>query len=255
MPPPTLYNIVERVWPELKPDAAEDAEYVGDVAIFVNEVPTEVQEPALRKWLLTAFNQHTDGLHAALMKLKDTEDELNLLETTIERLAKSGAPIDDEEAEQRKSHTMRLEIAHLDALEKLVHCQSEHALLEANGPLHMVDLFKLAFVERHSVTSQHQWSIEFADTPAGRKWAFLACHIMDYSAVRLGLKRDAGAPNGQSRQRVLAVCIHVEPSCLCSVTSVNLGHPLFASIVVHRSLVRLSHRSWDLGNHVRFLAT
>jgi hypothetical protein len=194
LPPPSLYNIVEREWPQLKPDAAEDAEYVGDVAMFVNEVPTEVTEPALRLWLLTALAQHTEGLHEALMRLKETEEELNLLEATIERLASGGAggAVDEEDEERRKAHALRLEVTYYDALKKLLERQAQVKMLEAGGPQHVKHLFMLTFIERHAVTSQNKWSVVFAPSQAGQSWAYIACHLMDLSLVRLALNVETG---------------------------------------------------------------
>lgn len=193
LPPPVLYNIIAKVWRDPDPDALEDDMYVGEVAIFVNEVPTEVPEAALHKWLSVGLDENADGLHEAKNQLKEVEEELVALELIIERF--SMEPYDDSDEDERKKRqdrSMRLELGHLELLAKLLALQKRVEEAYATAPSSHPELFELKLDGPSTVTRQNFWLVRFQDSDSGKWFAYCAAHKMDWNATRLALNKVTG---------------------------------------------------------------
>ena len=195
LPPPTLYIIIEKVWPDLTPDELEDKEYVGETVMLVKNVPPEVSERALRTWLNTGLDEHTEGLHDALVALKELETELNSLEDTVERFARDGMGMKDttEDAlKAQKERAVRVDFAHLEALAKYVKVEAEKNEIVKNCASNIPDLFTLTLDAGNEVMRVNNWVVEFSSTVQAQKFAYFATHKYDWSNVRLAVEKSTG---------------------------------------------------------------
>ena len=75
-PPPTTYYIIVKKWAELPPDPVEDPRYVGSGSVFVENVPSVVEEKTLRTWLDAGLREHVEGYEGTKLRLMELEEEL-----------------------------------------------------------------------------------------------------------------------------------------------------------------------------------
>ncbi len=62
-------------WAELQPDPLEDPRYVGAGTVFLENVPSIVEERALRAWLDAGLREHVEGYEGTKLRLMELEEE------------------------------------------------------------------------------------------------------------------------------------------------------------------------------------
>lgn len=194
-PPPTLYIILEKVWPELQVDAMEDPNYVGEVVMIVSHVPTEVGEDALRKWLNTGLDEHTVGLHDVKTRIKALETELVQIEDTLERLATEGLGL-EEDAKIMKEHqekVTRMDFAHIESLYKLLKAQEEQEAILLTSATQTPGMYTLRKVGTHYATGLNIWAVDWNDVPRAQQFSYFATHKYDWNLCHLAVNRITGA--------------------------------------------------------------
>jgi hypothetical protein len=91
-PPPTTYYIIPKVWAAPQLDPLEDARYVGTASVFLLQVPSEVEEAALRLWLDLGLKEHVPGYEAAKVRMLELQEESKYIEASLESLTEVCLP-------------------------------------------------------------------------------------------------------------------------------------------------------------------
>lgn len=224
-PPPTLYFVHERTFPELPPDVLEESEYRGTVQMFALHVPSEVDAVALTAWLNAGLDDDDPEQVAAREALEEREAKLKEINKSLADLSKvnlKGRTLDEElEIRERRVEALRAERDDVKReVERLrVFFDDIHAA-RASGSHSCFTLFKL---EDESPFPRCTWEVHFERTERGERAAYIATHKLNWQAFRLGLPR-RGVGTWIGREDGTGERISWDSLCMCAVT--GAGRPV-----------------------------
>lgn len=121
LPPPYLYFIREKVWPELDPDAIEQDEYRGKTLVVIDNVPEEVTEKILLAWLNAGLDDDDPDLASAKMQLEELQENLGKVDKQVRELPsmKVQGSNAKEELEMKKKRAQALNMQKIDLEEDI----------------------------------------------------------------------------------------------------------------------------------------
>jgi hypothetical protein len=203
-----MYYIVEKLWGEVQDDALEDMHYVGEASVFIFNVPHAVTEQALRLWMDTGLNEHTEQYAQEKNTRAALQEELRTTEETLDALMRSAEDLD---VVRDKGRRLEFEIRELKR--GIDGCNAALARIErklATGPANLdSSMYSLQRLpeeddakwkpsrrrnESKIVEKTGMWQATFVDRHQGQKLAYFAAHMEDWRNFKLGFHPETGVP-------------------------------------------------------------
>jgi hypothetical protein len=195
LPPPYMYNIQEKVWPELDVDALEESGYRGKVLVIADNVPEEVTAKALVVWVNTGLDDDDPDLASAKLQLAEMQENLDRVEKQIKELPslKSAGGNAKDELEGKKKRAQALTMQKVDLEEDIRAVKHKFEELR-KGREAMVDTaFSVRLAETRMPLRLNVWEIRFAKDNKGQRLSYVAAHKYNWSEFRLAVHRYTGA--------------------------------------------------------------
>lgn len=92
-PPPEVYFVKSKVWPELEPDSLEQDEYRGSVQLVVDFVPPNVDSRTLTCWLMAGLDDDDPEWVAATVGLGEAQEDLRKATDLLEAIPDQRIPV------------------------------------------------------------------------------------------------------------------------------------------------------------------
>jgi hypothetical protein len=194
LPPPYLYFIREKVWPELDPDALEQNAYRGKTLVVVDNVSEEVTERVLMAWLNAGLDDDDPDLVSAKIQLQEMRDNLAKVEKQISELPalKAQGANAKEELELKKKRAQALNMQKLD-LEEDIRALTEKFDKLRRDRESMVSLaFQVKLAEVKQPLGLGVWEVRFSKDKKGQRNAYIAVHKFNWSEFRVAYHRYTG---------------------------------------------------------------
>lgn len=91
-PPPEVYYVKAKVWPELEPDSLEQDEYRGSVQLVIDFVPPQVDSRTLTCWLLAGLDDDDPEWVATKVGLQEAKEDLRKASDLMEAIPGQRVP-------------------------------------------------------------------------------------------------------------------------------------------------------------------
>lgn len=194
LPPPYLYNISEKVWPELDPDAMEQDEYRGKVLVVCDNVPEEVTAKMLVSWLNTGLDDDDPDLASARMQLEELRESLQKVEKQIKELPalKSAGTNAKEELEFKKKRAQALNMQKVDLEEDIRALAEKFDQLRRDRESMNDTAFNVRLAESKMPLRLNVWEVRFSKDKKGQRLAYIACHKYNWAEFRIAVHRYSG---------------------------------------------------------------
>jgi len=191
LPPPYQYNISEKVWPELDPDALEADEYRGKVLVVADNVPEEVTAVALVAWLNAGLDDDDPDVATAKARLEELRESLTKVEKQIKELPSMKASGGDakSELEQKKKRAQALGLQKVDLEEDIRAITAKFDQLKRERESMQDTAFNVRLVETRMPLRLNVWEVRFARDRKGQRLAYVAAHKYNWAEFRLAVHR------------------------------------------------------------------
>jgi hypothetical protein len=194
LPPPAIYSIREKAWPQLDTDPIEEDEYRGECIVVVENVPTEVSEVALRTWLTAGIDDDDPDLSAARVQLDMLQDRFTRVISQIKELPNTKVTTRNvtakEELELRKMRAKVLDSEKSELEEDIKELTSRFdALAKARATIDE-PAFSMRFAEKRMPLGLNTWELRFRKDLRSDRMAFTAAHKYNWSMFLLAVQKE-----------------------------------------------------------------
>jgi hypothetical protein len=195
LPPPYLYFIREKVWPELDPDALEADEYRGKTLVVVDNAPEEATDKVLVAWLNAGLDDDDPDLASAKIQLEELQENLGKVEKQVRELPsmKVQGSNAKEELEMKKKRAQTLNMQKIDLEEDIRALKEKFDKLRRDREAMVDTAFKVRLAETKQPLRLNVWELSFARDKKGQRNAYIAVHKFNWSEFRVAVHRYTGA--------------------------------------------------------------
>ena len=195
LPPPYLYFIREKVWPELAPDVMEQDEYRGKSLVIVDNVPEEVTPKILVAWMNAGLDDDDPDLASAKIQLEEMQDNLAKVEKQIAELPsmKVQGSNAKEELETKKKRAQTLNMQKIDLEEDIRAVKEKFDKLRRDREAMIDSAFQVKLAETKQPMGLNVWEARFSRDKKGQRMAYIAVHKFNWSEFRVAYHRYNGS--------------------------------------------------------------
>ncbi len=194
MPPPTIYFIKEKAWPELDVDAIDDEEYRGQAIVLVRNVPPEVSAHMLGSWLSAGLDDDDPDVAAARAQLEHMMVVRERVDKAIMELpnAKIAAgPVTAKEhltLKTKKAQLLGNQRKELD--DDIAELQGKFDALKLSREATQDPSYSLRLAETLLPLKLNTWEVRFGDDAHAQRMAFIAARKYNWSLFLLAVHRE-----------------------------------------------------------------
>lgn len=194
LPPPYLYFIREKVWPELAPDVMEQDEYRGKSLVIVDNVPEEVTPKILVAWMNAGLDDDDPDLASAKIQLQEMQENLAKVEKQIAELPsmKVQGSNAKEELEMKKKRAQTLNMQKIDLEEDIRAVKEKFDKLRRDREAMIDSAFQVKLAETKQPMGLNVWESRFSKDKKGQRMAYIAVHKYNWSEFRVAYQRYTG---------------------------------------------------------------
>ena len=192
LPPPYLYFVHEKQWPQLDPDIVEVDEYRGKSIVVVDNAPEEATKEVVLTWLNAGMDDDDPELATAKTRLLDMQRRLEDVKQEIKELPtlKGEGNNAQEELDNKRKKAENLSLRKSD-LEAAINKINERTAQIARDRLSggSDSGFTIRLAETKMPMRLNVWELRFGRDQKAQRQAYVAVHKYNWSEFRVAVHR------------------------------------------------------------------
>lgn len=192
LPPPYLYHVSEKQWPQLDADTMEMDEYRGRTIVVVDNAPEEASHAVMLRWLSAGLDDDDPELAMAKMQLAKMEADLAATEQQIKEMPTQKGEGNNAQEEldnkRKKIEALTLKKADLEEAIRKVKAKEEDMRQEqlrggsSSG-------FRVKLAETKMPQKLNVWEVRFGRDRKAQRQAYVAVHKYNWAEFRVAVHR------------------------------------------------------------------
>ena len=206
LPPPHVYYIREKPVISLEPDAATEPSYVGDTAIFIENVPPEVDADLLLTWLNAGLDDEDPTIRYIHDQMENGKGFLKKLDKVMEELPMSKAVLEKGSRKER----LRVQKEGLNELKRkkeiiefeIQNLQEQLEEIKADRHVSKEGSFRLSLVaSRLPPLKTSIWQLHLPADEENRIRTDVIVNKTDWNDIRLGYTEEGMIMQASRKQK------------------------------------------------------